>query len=98
MTRRAVLRRDARADFVATALWYEEQRSGLGDVFRDQVLDLIERIADAPLQFPNVGKAVRRGLVHRFPYAVYFVVEDQAVVILAILHQSRDPEVWRRRA
>jgi plasmid stabilization system protein ParE len=41
---------------------------------------------------------VRRALLQRFPYAVYFILDDQIIVILAILHQRRDPAVWKRRA
>jgi hypothetical protein len=32
-----------------------------------------------------------------FPYAVYFAVEAQFVVVLAVLHASRDPAAWQWR-
>jgi plasmid stabilization system protein ParE len=44
-----------------------------------------------------VHKTVRRALFQRFPYSLYFVVEQRQVVILTIVHQSRDPQVWRSR-
>jgi plasmid stabilization system protein ParE len=40
---------------------------------------------------------VRRGLVRRFPYGVFYVVTDDAIVILAVFHASRDPAGWRSR-
>jgi toxin ParE1/3/4 len=96
MSRRYLTRPEAQADLEEAAFWYEDQRPGLGEVFSAELFDLIQRIADAPLQFPSVGPTVRRGLLHRFPYAVYFLVEE-TVVIIAILHQRRNPATWKRR-
>ena len=54
--------------------------------------------AERPLQFPAVASDVRRGLLHTFPYAVYFRPSDAAIVVLAVLHLRRNPKVWRGRA
>jgi plasmid stabilization system protein ParE len=97
MTPTPLLRPEAQVDFEAAAFWYEDQRPGLGELFSAEVSDLIQRIAESPLRFPAVLPSVRRGLLHGFPYAVYFTVEEQEVVILAVLHQRRDPAVWKRR-
>jgi plasmid stabilization system protein ParE len=43
------------------------------------------------------SSGIRRALLRRFPYAVYFAVERDVVVILAVLHVSRDPAEWQRR-
>jgi plasmid stabilization system protein ParE len=40
----------------------------------------------------------RRALLKRFPYAVYFAVDNEIIVVLAVFHTSRDPESWRRRS
>jgi plasmid stabilization system protein ParE len=41
---------------------------------------------------------VRRALLHQFPYGIYFLSEREAVVILAVLHSHRNPDVWKSRA
>ena len=56
-----------------------------------------DRIADGPLQDQNLQSGIRRALLRRFPYAVYFAVEADAVVVLAVLHVSREPAEWQRR-
>ena len=56
-----------------------------------------DRVADGPLQYQHLRSGIRRALVRRFPYAVYFAVEDAVVVVLAVLHASRDPAEWQRR-
>lgn len=97
MTSRFLIRPEAQVEIEEAALWYEDQRPGLGDLFTGELFELIQRIAGAPLQFPSVGTPVRRGLLPKFPYAVYFLVEEGETVIIAVLHQRRDPAVWKRR-
>jgi hypothetical protein len=36
-------------------------------------------------------------LTRRFPYAVFFSVEGAIVVILAVVHTARDPDMWQLR-
>ncbi len=97
MRPRLLIRPEAQADVEEAALWYEAQRPGLGDTFSTSVSDLIQRLAVTPLQFPLAIPPVRRGFLDRFPYGVYYLVEEDAVVIVAVVHQRRDPEVWKRR-
>ena len=97
MTRRLLLRPEAEGDLEAAVLWYEEQRPGLGDVFSGELFDLFAQIVQSPLRFPAAERTVRRGPLHRFPYVVYFVVDEPAILVIAILHQRRDPAVWKRR-
>ncbi len=97
MTPRLVIRPEAQVDIRDAALWYEGQQTGLGDLFLSELSDLIPRIVESPLEFPTVRPPVRRGLLHRFPYAVYFILEERTSMILAVLHQRRDPAVWKGR-
>lgn len=92
-----IVRQGAQADIREVALWYESQRPGLGSEFTLRVDALVERIAQNPLQFPEIGRGVRRALLQRFPYAIYFVVAAYPVVI-AVLHQRRHPDTWKRRS
>jgi plasmid stabilization system protein ParE len=98
MTARFLIRPEAQVEIEEAGLWYEDQRAGLGELFAAELFELISRIAESPLQFPSIGPLVRRGLLPKFPYAVYFLVENAETVIIAVLHQRRDPAVWRRRA
>lgn len=91
-----IVRRGAQADIREAALWYESRRPGLGSEFTLRIDALVERIAQNPLQFPEIGSGVRRALFQRFPYALYFVVAACPVVI-AVLHQHRHPDTWKER-
>lgn len=91
-----VVRPGAQADIREAALWYDGRRPGLGSEFILRFDALMERIAQNPLQFPEIGGGVRRALLQRFPYAIYFVVAASPVVI-AVLHQRRHARTWRQR-
>jgi plasmid stabilization system protein ParE len=77
---------------------FEERASGLGREFVETVDEILASITKNPLAFPVVRNIIRRGLTKRFPYGVFFVLAEETVVVLAVLHQSRDPELWARRA
>jgi plasmid stabilization system protein ParE len=79
--------------------WYEHEVPGLGRRFRSEVEAVVERMSANPRQFPVVYKIVRRALLHRFPYALMFVIEaDETLTVIACFHGSRDPADWQKRA
>lgn len=55
------------------------------------------RILDHPSGYQDLRSGVRRALTRRFPYSIYFSVEADVIVVLAVLHSARDPEEWQRR-
>jgi plasmid stabilization system protein ParE len=95
MSRRWIVRPLAESDIAQAASWYERHRAGLGLRFLDATDRLFDRLRISPLQFPLVSTDMRRALLHTFPYAVYFRVTDDAVVIFAVLHMRRDPRTWQ---
>jgi plasmid stabilization system protein ParE len=86
----------ARRELIEAQDWYEGEAIGLGRRFRQAIDALIERMSDDPRQFPAVFRNVRRALLRRFPYALFFVVEDDALVVIACFHASRDPSHWQK--
>jgi toxin ParE1/3/4 len=77
--------------------WYEGERPGLGLEYLDELHAVYSRIADGPLRYQHLQSGIRRALLKRFPYAVYFAIEQDVVVVVAVLHASRDPAEWQRR-
>jgi toxin ParE1/3/4 len=77
--------------------WYETEKSGLGREFLDQVRATYHRVLENPFAFQDLRLGIRRALTRKFPYAVYFTVEEDAILILAVLHCARDPAEWQKR-
>jgi toxin ParE1/3/4 len=90
---------DPRADLDVEAAfeWYEKEQPGVGFEFLDELRAAYNRVANAPLKYQLLRSEIRRALLKRFPFAVYFVIDGNDIVVLAVLHASRDPAEWQRR-
>jgi toxin ParE1/3/4 len=97
MSRRLILRPEAENDIAAAAQWYEEQRSGLSLEFRSALDQAFSAIENNPALYAPIYRELRRALLHRFPYAVFYVERTNEIVVAAVLHTSRDPRLWRAR-
>jgi len=97
MARRLVVQPQANLDIQAAAVWYEDQRAGLGVRFLDELGLVFQRIETNPRQFPRLEGEVHRALLRHFPYGVYFVDGAEAIIVLAVLHLHREPDMWKSR-
>jgi toxin ParE1/3/4 len=94
---RVILLAEAREDVIEAFRWYEAERRGLGKVFRAALNQSIRRIRRTPLTAQVVYRDLRRVLVERFPYGVFYRVFPDAIVVVAVVHGSRAPSEWMRR-
>ena len=92
-----VFRPIARREFDEAADYYERCRPGLGVRFTVAVRRVLQRIASDPASFPVVFADVREALVRRYPYCVYFRIDRDGILVLAVFHTSRDPDEWQMR-
>lgn len=93
-----VLRPEAETDLVEARGWYDQQRAGLGEAFADAVGEFFTRIEAAPEIYPAVLSNVRRGKLRRFPYVVFYRALADRIEVVAVLHGSRHPHIWKQRA
>lgn len=87
----------AELDATKAVNWYNNKKAGLGEEFLlvlDAVIHAIER---NPKQYQIVYKNIRRVFIQRFPYGIFFVVEENVIYVLAIQHTSRNPKIWKNR-
>lgn len=91
------IRDEAQQDIKNAAHWYENQLSCLGQHFLDEVLNGLERITKHPYLYPQVLGEIRRILIRRFPFGIFYRVESTQIVIIAVMHSSRRPQLWSNR-
>jgi plasmid stabilization system protein ParE len=91
------LRPEAEQDLADAARWYEEQRPGLGQEFLDEALATFAAIAERPLASAAVYGSLHRALLHRFPFGVFYLVDDEGAVVIGVIHGSRHPRLWKSR-
>ena len=89
-----VLRQRFKDDLGAGFDWYEAQQPGLGEQFLAAVQATLSSISLYPEIYAPVYGEVRRAIVPRFPFAVFYIVESERTVALRLLHTARDPRVW----
>lgn len=97
MSRPVDFRPEAQAELEDAYAWYEEQRTGLGEHFLLCIEEKISAIRRQPETYPTVHRTVRRALIRRFPYGIYYIIEENRVVVIAIFHSRRDPKQWKSR-
>ena len=88
----------AAADIEEAYRWYERQRVGLGVEFLTAVDAALRELAAHPAAYVVVHRQTRRVLLHRFPYAIFYRLYDETVIVIACMHGRRDPKRWKRRA
>ncbi|MEW5967879.1 MAG: type II toxin-antitoxin system RelE/ParE family toxin [Pseudomonadota bacterium] len=97
MSRSLVFRPQARREFDAAGDWHEREQPGLGATFLAEVDQVLRLIASSPDAFPEVLDGVRKAVVRRFPYCLYFRVRGETIVVLAVFHSARNPKIWQAR-
>ncbi len=76
---------------------YDEIRPELGDRFVHEIEATIVRICRHPLAWRKISRHARRCLARTFPYGIIYVVEQQRIIILAVMHLARRPGYWKGR-
>jgi len=97
MKRTVIIRPEAEADLQEACRWYERQREGLGADLLLCFEEALERIRRNPEIYPIVHKQLRRGFIRRFPYGIFYLIEDAAIVVVGVFHGRRDPRRWESR-
>ena len=77
--------------------WYKNQGEGLASQFRSSLGDCLERVRGNPTGYAKVHGEIRRALLRRFPYCVFYVIRESEVGVLGVFHGHRDPKTWQSR-
>lgn len=72
--------------------WYESRADGLGEDFIRMAYAGFEELLEFPEKYEEVYGVFRRALLRRFPYSIYYVASEDAVVVYGVFHSARDPQ------
>lgn len=96
--KRVVIHEVAEAEWREAVEYYEQRSPGLGRWLVDEISRALDRIASVPRAFPRYkGKRVRKCVLSRFPYVVFFLEVGDVVWVTAIAHAKRHPDYWKNR-
>lgn len=65
--------------------------------FMDSIDEALSRVVRNPHLYPLVYRTLRRAVVRRFPFALFFEVVADEIQVIAVFHSRRDPEIWKER-
>ena len=74
--------------------WYDEQVTGLGLEFLDELDRAVRRVVAFPLSYPEIEPGIRRCRLARFPYGLIYGVDGETVIVVAVAHLHRRPRYW----
>ena len=89
---------DAEAELIEAARYYESRVATLGAQFLAEANRAVGLILHSPNRWAVVDEDIRRCLMSRFPFGIYYRVFSGRLHILAFKHHSRHPDYWRYRA
>lgn len=92
MTYILAFRPEVEEDAFSGYLWYEDKAIGLGEDFLRLFYAYSREILRNPLIYRKVHGEFRRRLLKRFPYAIYFRIEDNKVIVFGLFHCARNPK------
>lgn len=88
---------EALTEYAEAVQYYLEQRAEIAQAFIDAVEDAIYRLRESPTRYVAIDEDVRRCMTRRFPYGILYTIEPDYILILAVMHCSREPEYWKNR-
>ena len=97
MKYRVIIRPETEIDLKDAFSWYEDKRKGLGYDFLLQVDAGLRFIERNPKIFPDEYKETRKHLIKRFPYKIIYLVEKEKIIVLAVIHGKRSPNLIKKR-
>lgn len=90
--------RDADAELAEARHWYSRQREDLDIEFMDMIDDALSRVVRDPELYPIVYRTLRRVVVRRFPFAVFYEIRTDEIEVIAVFHSRRNPDRWQSRS
>ncbi len=87
----------AKAELEEAVSSYEHERKGLGEGFALEAEDALARILQFPHAWSALSKNVRRCRLNRFPYGIVYSLQNEEILIVAVMHLHRKPGYWKNR-
>ena len=93
-----IVHREAQLEVQAAFNYYEEKSKGLGFEFMRSLDAALQSVKRNPNSYQKIYKETHRILLRKFPYAIFYLVEETRIIVIAVLHQKRSEIDWVRRS
>lgn len=94
---RYVFHPEALNEYAEAVHYYAQQGAEVAQAFINAIEAVVYRIKESPTRYAVIDGDVRRCTVLKFPYGVLYTIEQDSVLIMAVMHCSREPGYWKSR-
>jgi plasmid stabilization system protein ParE len=94
---RYVFHPEALNEYAEAVQYYTEQRVEIAQAFINAIEDTVYRLKESPARYAEINEDVRRCMARKFPYGILYTIEQDYILILAVMHCSREPGYWKNR-
>ncbi len=94
---KGVIHPEAAIEYAETAAYLKERSPQIAVAFVDSIEAGIKKVKRQPHIYPIVDDDVRRYVVQKFPYCIFYTIESDYILFVAIMHTSRRPGYWKDR-
>jgi hypothetical protein len=90
---------DAEIDVDEAFIWYESKQIDLGLEFINEVDKAVLHISEHPKSYQKIYLNIRRFILGRFPYGIYYLIDDKynLIKVIGVISFKRNPEIPKRR-
>jgi plasmid stabilization system protein ParE len=88
---------DAEEEFLESSRYYESEAPGVGVAFIVEVHRAVSAIVALPRSAPKVRGSIRKKILNHFPHNIFYSIEKDLIVIVAVAHHRRRPLYWNSR-
>lgn len=92
-----IVRPLAELDLDIAVKWYVLESEKLGERFLFEFRNAILAVSKTPYSFQKKYKSIRAFALKRFPYNIYYFLDKNTLFVIAVLHQKRNPKLWKKR-
>lgn len=91
------VRKEAEADILEAFEYYESCRKNLGHDFLLCIEESLNKIQRNPWIYKEIHRNIRRVFIHRYPYGIYFVIIENTLLVIGVVHARQCPSHWKNR-
>ncbi|MCU0567631.1 MAG: type II toxin-antitoxin system RelE/ParE family toxin [Oculatellaceae cyanobacterium Prado106] len=94
---RYVFHPEALTEYSEAVQYYLTQRTEVAQAFINAVEEAIYKIREFPTRYAVIDEDVRRCMTRKFPYGILYTLEQDYILIMAVMHSNREPGYWKNR-
>ena len=97
ISRQTIIRRQAQLEVQEAFQYYQEKSEGLGFEFMRSLDAALQSVKRNPFAYQKIYSETRRVLLRKFPYALFYIAEENRIIVVACFNQKRSEIDWLRR-